>query len=308
VEWIGEALLIGERQAREKNGTVWRLTVAQYRNTLRDLLGIDDPLADILPPDGVSVDGFLNNGETMLLTPSMMESYFSIAEKALSISVVDENARPGIQKFRVELGKSVNPAPHPGIIVLNGGRLFSTHDYMVTQPIPAKPFEFAPVEMKTHFKFIEGCNGNSTVRGWWTFESIYHSVFAVMIGKGYNELVTEGLLLKPAPPGSSGRDKPPAWGSTPTLTIPVRELPDSGKFCITVEAACYDEPTVANRAPNLGVHLGLRRDCGLTLTRVGKPLTVETNSLTKYHFDGMISEFPNADVEENNVNYLAGLR
>ena len=308
VEWIGEALLLGERQAREKNGTVRRLTVAQYRNTLRDLLGIEDPLADVLPPDGVSVDGFLNNGETMLLTPSMMEAYFSIAEKALSLSIVDENARPKIQKFRVELGKAVNPAPHPGKIVLNGGRLFATRDYMVTQPIPEKPFEFDPVEMKTNFKFIEGYNGNPTVRGWRTFESLYHSVFAVMIGKGYNELVMEGLLLKPARPGSSGRDKPPAWGSTPTLTLPVRELPDSGKFRITIEAACFDEPVVANRFPNLGVHLGLRRDCGLTLTRVGKPVPVATDSLVKYHFEGMISEFPNAEVEENNVNYLAGLR
>ncbi|MGK0189667.1 MAG: hypothetical protein ACI9R3_005484 [Verrucomicrobiales bacterium] len=308
VEWIGGALHIGERKAREKNGTVRRLTVAQYRNTLRDLLQIEDPLTDVLPPDGVSKDGFLNNGETMLLTPSMMETYFSIAEKALALSIVDESAKPKVQKFRVELGKAINPAPYAGKLVLNGGRLFSTHNYIVNQPIPQKPFAFEPVEMKTHFKFIEGYNGNPTVRGWRNFESIYHSVFAVRIGKGYSELIGEGLLLKPAPPGSSGRDKPPAWGSSPTFTIPVRELPDSGRFRITVEAARHDEPAVANRVPNLGVHLGLRRDCGLTLTRVGKPQPVATKALTQYHFDGVISEFPNAEVEENNVNYLAGLR
>jgi hypothetical protein len=307
-EWMGEALRIGERKAREKNGTVRRLTVAQYRNTLRDLLQIEDPLTDVLPPDGVSKDGFLNNGETMLLTPSMMETYFSIAEKALALSLVDENTKPKVQKFRVELGKAINPAPYAGKLVLNGGKLFSTHDYIVTQPVLQKPFAFDPVEMKAHFKFIEGYNGNPTVRGWRTFESIYHSVFAVGIGNGGSELITEGLLLKPAPPGSSGLDKPPAWGTSPTFTIPVRELPDSGRFRITVEAARYDEPAVANRAPNLGVHLGLRRDCGLTLTRVGKPQPVATNALTQYHFDGVISEFPNAEVEDNNVNYLAGLR
>ncbi|NIP91986.1 MAG: DUF1587 domain-containing protein, partial [Akkermansiaceae bacterium] len=53
MEWIAEALREGERKVRAKNGSVRRLTVAQYHNTLRDLLGVEDRLADALPADGI---------------------------------------------------------------------------------------------------------------------------------------------------------------------------------------------------------------------------------------------------------------
>ncbi|MFT4558228.1 MAG: hypothetical protein ACI92S_003603, partial [Planctomycetaceae bacterium] len=59
VDWIKQALITARSRNAEKNGSVRRLTVAQYRNTLRDLLGLDDNVTDILPADGVSKDGFL---------------------------------------------------------------------------------------------------------------------------------------------------------------------------------------------------------------------------------------------------------
>ena len=44
IAWIEDALLMARTRVRDKNGTIRRLTVAQYHNTLRDLLGIDDDL------------------------------------------------------------------------------------------------------------------------------------------------------------------------------------------------------------------------------------------------------------------------
>ena len=76
------------------NGVVRRLTVAQYRNTLRELLRLEDNLADVLPPDAVSRDGFVNNRETLQLSPLLLEAYLDIAEKALDRCVVDPRARP----------------------------------------------------------------------------------------------------------------------------------------------------------------------------------------------------------------------
>ncbi len=62
------------------------------------------------------------------------------------------------------------------------------------------------------------------------------------------------------------------------------------------------------RVPNLGVHLGLRRDCGSTLSRVGSIQRVDSFEPKAYIFEGAIDDFPSPDVEKDNVNYLAGLR
>ena len=118
IEWIGKALIVAKSRPAEKNGSVRRLTVAQYRNTLRDLLGIEDDLSEVLPPDAVSKDGFLNNQQSMLLSPILVEAYFDIAEKALDRCIVDEKSRPAIQNFRMDLGANVNPKPFPDKLIL----------------------------------------------------------------------------------------------------------------------------------------------------------------------------------------------
>ncbi|MBC7816611.1 MAG: DUF1592 domain-containing protein, partial [Planctomycetaceae bacterium] len=62
------------------------------------------------------------------------------------------------------------------------------------------------------------------------------------------------------------------------------------------------------RSPSLGVYLGLRRDCGSTLTQVGGPRPVSNGELQEFVFEGAINDFPTPDVEKDNVNYLAGIR
>ncbi len=111
VEWITHALEVARSRPTPKNGLVRRLTVSQYRNTLRELLLLDDDLTETLPPDAVSRDGFVNNTETLQLSPLLMEAYFEIAEEALNRSIVDPKTKPAIQNFRVDLGASINPEP-----------------------------------------------------------------------------------------------------------------------------------------------------------------------------------------------------
>lgn len=62
------------------------------------------------------------------------------------------------------------------------------------------------------------------------------------------------------------------------------------------------------RRPWLGVHLGLRRDCGSTLAPVGSPQRVDSCRLQDFVFEGAIANFPDPEVESDNPNYLAGLR
>jgi hypothetical protein len=435
--WTDEALATARARKPDKNGSVRRLTVSQYRNTLRDLLGIEDDFTDVLPPDAVSKDGFLNNSQTMLLSPLLVESYFSIAEKALDRCLVDENTRPEIQSFRMELGAGINPAPCPDNLILGAlSHLLKNDDLVVTQLSPVKPFDYKPFLMRTKYRFIEGYQGNDTVRGWREYDSIYHAVFACMRGsEGYPkglsyETVPAGLLLRPAIPSDEVFQVDSTYGPKANFKISLRELPDGGRFRVTVKAARYDDGllldagippasdpanlpagavTVENvgqpqtvaietagvyqidvhlpadaatsppgaekrqlltlalggrrfsgtllqpaflaarlpagplevmgqyegkpaaarivftplddgrdvarrfaafekRSPRVGVHLGLRRDCGSTLAQVGEPKAVASCELEEYVFEGAIGNFPSPDVEKDNVNYLAGIR
>ncbi|MCH7729535.1 MAG: DUF1592 domain-containing protein, partial [Planctomycetes bacterium] len=270
--------------------------------------------------------------------------------------------------------------------------------------------------------------GNDTVRGWREYDSIYHAVFACMRGtdgypkgKAY-EPIPEGLLLRPAIPSAELFQVESTYGPKANFKISLRELPNHGRFRVTVKAAKYEdglllapntetrvEPakgaiTVRNltkpqtahiekagiyqadvylraappserrknlsltlgnrrfsgirepaflavrlapgpltvvaaqydgkaevdrivftplkstdqlakrfetfekRSPRIGVHVGLRRDCGSTLTQVGDAQTVSSVKLTNYVFEGAINNYPSPDVEKDNVNYLAGVR
>ncbi|MCU0877630.1 MAG: DUF1592 domain-containing protein [Pirellulaceae bacterium] len=436
--WIGRALDVARQRPRPNHGTIRRLTVAQYRNTLRDLLGLLEDFTEGLPPDAPSKDGFTGDAETLTLSPLILEAYFDIAERALDAAMVDEARPPAIQSFRMELGSGINPEPCPDQLILGANsELLPNADFVVTEPVLDKPFAFEPRRMRTAYEFIEGYQGNDTVRGWRKYDSIYHSVFACIRGTpGYPKgqavaVVPQGMLLRPAIPSEEVFGQSNTYGPMANFKISLRELPVQGNFRVRVRAASYDdallldagsapqrpasgqvvanlsdsaennvtigeagiyqidverqpgEPTgqlslklgdrqVAStlpeqkgattsdeaqatafaltrlpagdlevaarmgneghprrliftrvtedseagrrfrafeeRRPWLGVYLGLRRDCGSTLARVGAAQPVARRELTEYVFEGAIRDFPSPDVEPDNVNYLAGIR
>lgn len=253
-KWIAKSIVAAKSRDPEKNGSVRRLTVAQYRNTLRDLLGIDDNLTAILPADAVSKDGFLNNGKTLSLSPLLIEAYFEIAEKALDRCMVDEKSKPVIQSFRVDLGRAINKKPYPDKLILGANSLLlDNRDFVVTQPRPTKPFDFTPFEMQTKYRFIEGYRGNATVRGWREFDSIYHNVFACMRGtRGYPkgepyETVPSGLLLRPAIPSAELFKQSSTYGPNANFKVSLRQLPDFGRFRVRATAAKYDDALLLDR-------------------------------------------------------------
>lgn len=247
-EWIAHALEVARLRPSPKNGIARRLTVAQYKNTLRELLLLDDDLTEALPPDAISSDGFVNNKETLQLSPLLIEAYMEIAEEALTRAIVDPNSKPKIQNFRMDLGAGINPQPVPEELILGANsELLKNPDFLVTQPAPAKPFAFDPVAMRTKYRFIEGYAGNDTVRGWRDYDSIYHAVFACMRGsRGYPKgqayaTVPEGLLLRPAIPNDELFTEDGTYGPKANFKISLRELPDHGRFRVTVTAAKYDD-------------------------------------------------------------------
>lgn len=447
VDWIRQALVTAKTRNRQRNGSARRLTVAQYRNTLRDLLGLDEDLTESLPPDAVSKEGFTNHDKTLFLSPLQVETYIDVATQAVDLCIVDVDVPPIVQTFRVDLGAAINAHPCPDKLILGANsELLNNQDFEVTELAPAKPFAYQPFAMRTRYDFIEGYAGNDTVRGWRTFDSIYHAVFACVRGTpGYPkgaayEVVPQGLLLRPAIPSAEVFGRSNTYGPMANFKISLRELPAHGNFRVTVKGARYrdgqlldadarplpagtgvgvdfadpaapldttvmipadgiyqidasvlpgaapgtlqldldgrhlsgrlferkvsstptnssegppssqaipfllvrlaagthplrvgysDRPRLSRivigripdddplaiqftrferRSPSIGVHLGLRRDCGSTLTQVGLPQPVSSAEIQDFVFEGAINDYPSPDVEQDNVNYLAGVR
>ena len=63
-----------------------RLNRAEYRNAVRDLLGLDLDVSPLLPPDDSSY-GFDNMAGVLKLSPTLMERYLSAALKVSRLAV-----------------------------------------------------------------------------------------------------------------------------------------------------------------------------------------------------------------------------
>lgn len=86
-----------------------RLNRAEYQNTVRDLLGVEIDLKDLLPADESS-NGFDNSAEALHISSFLMEQYLEAADKVLDAAIVN-GPRPWMIKKRVDIKdeKSVKP-------------------------------------------------------------------------------------------------------------------------------------------------------------------------------------------------------
>lgn len=77
---------------------VRRLNRLEYENTVRDLLGIDTPLRDLLPEDDLR-DGFSNQAGALSISPVHIQQYMAAADRALEAASVRQ-ARPETKTHR----------------------------------------------------------------------------------------------------------------------------------------------------------------------------------------------------------------
>lgn len=110
-EWIRNSVEQVERLRREKEGRVVlrRLNREEYANTLRDLLGIELDLSDLMPPE-TSTNGFDNNAEQLHTSSFLIHNYLDAADRALDEAIANE-PEPWILKKRFDIReeKSVKP-------------------------------------------------------------------------------------------------------------------------------------------------------------------------------------------------------
>lgn len=111
MEWIGQQVDHVERLRRQKEGRVVlrRLNREEYANTLRDLLGIELDLSDLMPPE-TSTTGFDNDAEQLHTSSFLMSNYLDAADRALDEAIANE-PEPWILKKRFDIRdeKSVKP-------------------------------------------------------------------------------------------------------------------------------------------------------------------------------------------------------
>ena len=90
-QWLDGALDYVPPDAKPDPGwfTIHRLNRAEYRNTMRDLLGIDPANVDIaerLPPDDTGY-GFDNIADVLSVSPLAVEQYLDAAERAVELGL-----------------------------------------------------------------------------------------------------------------------------------------------------------------------------------------------------------------------------
>ena len=106
-DWIkSEAIGIDPSDPDPGRVTVHRLNRIEYRNTVRDLIGVDYDTASEFPPDDTG-HGFDNIGDVLTVSPLLLEKYLAAATAIVSKAVpmvskvVPQKVIPG-QAFRKE--------------------------------------------------------------------------------------------------------------------------------------------------------------------------------------------------------------
>lgn len=115
VNWLSEELSKAShaRRNQSEHSSFRRMTKYEYNYALQDLLGLPYPIANGLPPETASEDGFKNSSDLLQMSAMQFEAYRELGLKALQrvtvhgdrpqpvtylISMQDEMANPPVDK------------------------------------------------------------------------------------------------------------------------------------------------------------------------------------------------------------------
>lgn len=96
--WLSLAIKSALAERRKTDGRIVlrRLNRVEYQNTMEDLLGLEMDYARDLPPDGMSAEGFRNNGRSLQISSLQLEYYLATARRALDRAIVQHEQPPAI--------------------------------------------------------------------------------------------------------------------------------------------------------------------------------------------------------------------
>ncbi|MFT5325178.1 MAG: mono/diheme cytochrome c family protein [Planctomycetaceae bacterium] len=123
VDWITQQMARAELHRRDSAIILRRMNRAEYRNTIRDLIGVDfDPSRF---PQDPPTGGFDNNGGALTLSPLHLELYYQSAREIFDLALVEGPQPSSIRwRFEPESGDSdSNRVTYDGQrLIVNGGK------------------------------------------------------------------------------------------------------------------------------------------------------------------------------------------
>lgn len=225
VDWMTISIEAA-RQARlgDRRVVMRRLNKAQYTNTLGDLLGVGVEFGRVLPDDGKSKMGFSNNGEVLLASPLHVDTYQSIARRALDQALA-LGPKPEITHYRVTLGSDRGVGK---VGATTGGY----------QSVPLNPNHFAVEILDGEGQPKVGATEEEQK----ALDDIKRRITIGLRGSSQDRFrpVKGGMLLYSAVPH---REKvPQSWqGPSPNLKLEMKRcFPEEGDFVMRVLASRGD--------------------------------------------------------------------
>ena len=111
VDWLSEELNKASlvRRNSKEHSSFRRLTKYEYNYALQDLLGLPYALANKLPPETASEDGFKNSSELLQMSAMQFETYREIGLKALKRATVS-GERPQAVTYIISMQEEMEKA------------------------------------------------------------------------------------------------------------------------------------------------------------------------------------------------------
>ena len=97
VDWLSQEMSKASlvRRNRSEHSSFRRMTKYEYNYALQDLLGLPYPIANSLPPEAASEDGFKNSSDLLQMSAMQFEAYRELGLKALQrVTVSGERPPP----------------------------------------------------------------------------------------------------------------------------------------------------------------------------------------------------------------------
>jgi hypothetical protein len=159
-----------------------RLNRLEYENTVRDLLGIDTALSDLLPEDDQR-DGFNNQTAALSISPVHIQQYMAAADRALDAASVRQ-ARPETKTHRFafnhEEEKPWSAYLHNQLQCnLHGEDLHFFLDTHIEVPVALRQFEAVTRETPGRYRIRITTESRDTTNG----EDLIYSVWTAAGGK-----------------------------------------------------------------------------------------------------------------------------
>ena len=274
VNWLTASLKeAAEHKRKDVKVVMRRLTKEQYTNTLQDLLNLNIDFGRDLPNEGLSDDGFKNNGQDQVISLLQTEYYMSIAEKALKKAIITDNP-PVSYRYSFKFATGINADNEKKDRRKSGSREIpiAIKDHI------AKTFENRNVGTAAS-AFIEN---DFRKRSYPDLRSARNKRFSIN---------KDGVLLKPAIPHVERGDF--IWNAPmPSLKLHMRDFPMEGDFLLRVEVARAD--TSIKEHPYLRACIGEWLDHGEDYETFARSVKV-TGTLDAFQtieFRGRLENFP----------------